>query len=120
MIIFKYAMHSGPHPSLVVDCPECGSPAGHFCNRDGVPADKPHEARRIRAGTAVVWLQTWRTWGSSRTLRGNAHAFLRDGPGPMVALCGYAPSAKTRLFDFPDDDPPPPCERCLQRQRNAR
>lgn len=46
---FKYAGHSGPHPSLVADCPTCGSPAGHYCNENGRPVDGPHPARRERA-----------------------------------------------------------------------
>jgi len=44
---FKCAAFSGPHPSLTVDCPTCGSPAGHYCNDDdGNPADRPHDARK--------------------------------------------------------------------------
>lgn len=48
---FKFAGFSGPHPSLVVDCPTCAAPAGYYCNRDSEPAGSPHEHRRLRAGT---------------------------------------------------------------------
>jgi hypothetical protein len=50
---FKYAGFSGPHPTLVVDCPTCGSPTGYYCNDDeGHPTDRPHDRRRAAAGTA--------------------------------------------------------------------
>lgn len=49
---FKYAGFSGPHPSLVVPCPTCGSPVGHYCNGDdGTATDSPHWPRRAAAGT---------------------------------------------------------------------
>lgn len=50
---FKYAGFSGPHPTLVVPCPACGSPVAHYCvDRHGRPVDGPHEERRALAGTA--------------------------------------------------------------------
>jgi hypothetical protein len=50
---FKYAGFSGPHPTLIVDCPTCGSPAGYYCNDEpGHPVDGPHQERRIAAATA--------------------------------------------------------------------
>lgn len=51
--VFKFAGFSGPHPTLIVDCPTCGSPAGHYCNDErGRPDDGPHHERRVAAGTA--------------------------------------------------------------------
>lgn len=49
---FKYAGFSGPHPTLVVPCPTCESPAMHYCNDEHGPVDRPHDARRVAAGTA--------------------------------------------------------------------
>lgn len=44
---FKYAGFSGPHPSLVVDCPMCKAPAGYYCNEiDRKPRDRPHDPRK--------------------------------------------------------------------------
>lgn len=52
-VAYKYAGFSGPHPSLVVECPTCGSPAMHYCREDGTgrPKDRPCDARREAAGT---------------------------------------------------------------------
>lgn len=72
------------------------------------------------AAASLIWKQTSREWGNGKHLRGNAHAFVPrhagdDGP---VALCGYRPHPRTTtLLDIDPADPPPPCERCLQRKR---
>lgn len=50
---YKFAGFSGPHPTLVVACPTCGSPEGHYCNdADKRPVDRPHHERCVAAGTA--------------------------------------------------------------------
>lgn len=107
---FKYAMHSGPHPTLVVACPTCEAPAGHFCIRDGEAADRPHFHRRLAAGTAEGWYQARRQRRDGSEKIGIVH-YLTG----RKALCGYVPNASTEMVRIPLDSNDRSCETCIVR-----
>ncbi len=91
---YKYAGFSGPHPSLVVDCPACGSPTGYFCNgTDGGPTDRPCTRRRLVAGTArfvAARSRSGRRWLASRMADGRyyLHPLGDDVSSPRSETTG--------------------------------
>lgn len=91
---FKYAGHSGPHPTLVVACATCGAPVMCYCaGDDGLPVDRPHAQRRRDAGT-----MTWRIESERGTPLSVGMPSQRDAEGALRAIQRFA----AELDDVPE------------------
>lgn len=78
----------------------------------------------------MTWMRTHRQWGNGRTIRGVAHYMVWTGDGTvegsaqtgtgLVALCGYVPHEKTKMWpesvtrDLLDRDR---CRSCVAKEK---